>query len=381
MKFLISIIILFQISFTQNVYDVLRPFFGFNSTQIISESIGSASAGAGYLSTGLGSNPANYALSKHAVIHTNYSSNQFNSNSSFISKSGFNGIDLVIPIDVYQGSLSISLGGHRHIDFLAASNSNSTASSEEGGLSSYHIGAAVEFSKGVFIGGDIKFLSGQDKMLQTSSSNILLFNPHYEGTEISIGMLHTFSRNIQYGISIDLPSSLNVRDKFTYSDLIEADSSFSDIWYYNVKKPTTFHVGASILLKNINLFYEFEFTDWHHLKFSSSTIYQGDIPASIFINEEIRENLVSTSLHHFGIGYHFNSFPLHLYAGYEYLPTPFQGQYENDLRENYSGGFSIMMQKNISLQGSYNKYSWIFEGEPESYEKFSIGISFHSLKL
>ena len=179
-------------------------------------------------------------------------------------------------------------------------------------------------------------------------------------------------------MSIDLSTTIDIRDKVTFNDYINNDESYSDIWYYNAKKPSTIHAGFGLFLKNINLLYEYEFTDWSNLKINSNHMYQDDI---LYINNQIRDTLKQTNSHHFGIAYNFPNMPIHLFAGYEYLPVPFENQYGNNLRQSYSCGFSFMIQKNISLQSSYNKYNWIYDGSPESYEKVSFGISLHSLNF
>ena len=71
--------------------------------------------------------------------------------------------------------------------------------------------------------------------------------------------------------------------------------------------------------------------------------------------------------------------PVYLFAGYQYMPVPFSDQYDNDIRESYSIGVSIAIKKNITLQGSYDSYSWGFEGLPESFDKISVGISLHDI--
>ena len=172
-------------------------------------------------------------------------------------------------------------------------------------------------------------------------------------------------------------------DKFIFSNQLNPEESFTDSWYYKVKKPSTVHAGVGLFFNNINLLYEFEFTDWRDLKFSSNSIYEEDLnlPSSIVINNQIRETFTSTNSHHFGIAVHIPKFPLHLFAGYQYLPVPFENQYNNNIRQSYSCGFSFMIQKNISLQSSWSKYMWDYEGNPESYEKVSLGFSIHSLDL
>ena len=72
----------------------LKPFYGFNNSQIISNSLGNATVAAGFLTPGLSSNPANFAANKLSTLHLNYSNNEFDG-SSTISNSNFNGFDVV----------------------------------------------------------------------------------------------------------------------------------------------------------------------------------------------------------------------------------------------------------------------------------------------
>ena len=60
------------------------------------------------------------------------------------------------------------------------------------------------------------------------------------------------------------------------------------------------HAGTSVILNNINLFYEMKFTDWDNLEFSSNNYYYGDV---IDINDEIKDTFKSTTSHHLGMSY------------------------------------------------------------------------------
>ena len=377
-KLFLTILLIVNLSLSQNCYDVLRPFWGFSNTQITSNSLGSATVASGYLAPGLTSNPANYAFNKFSFFQINYSNNEFNSSSSTIGNSGINGFDIVLPMSVYRGNFSISIGKHDYIDYLAASNSDLFNFSEEGGLSSYHIGAAVEFSKNTFLGFDIKFLGGQNKMIEFSDSANYIFHPKFDGTEVTLGILHRQSKLVQFGLSIDLSTTISIRDKVTLNDYINEEESFSDTWYYDAKKPSTLHAGFGLFFDNFNLLYEYEYTDWSSLKIHSGNMYQDDI---LYINNQIRETFKPVNSHHLGMAYHFKKIPIHLFGGYQYLPVPFDNQYGNNIRQSYSYGISFMIQPNISIQTSYNKYEWDYEGSPESYEKISFGISLHSLNL
>ena len=133
---LILNIILIGSLFSQNEYDVLRPFWGFDHSQILSNSIGGATVASGYITPGLSSNPANLAATQFGYVQVNFSNSEFSSLTSDMSHTGFNGFDYVQPVPVYRGRLVFSVGGHKQIDYMSASQNASYDSSEKGKLSS-----------------------------------------------------------------------------------------------------------------------------------------------------------------------------------------------------------------------------------------------------
>ena len=365
----------------QNAFDVLRPFCGFDHSQILSNSIGNATVASGYIAPGLTSNPANLAAIQFGYVQLNFSESEFSSSTSSMTNTGFNGIDVVQPVPVSRGRLVFSAGGHKETDLMSASENSSYVFSEKGKLSSYHLAAAVEFSKNLYLGADLKFLGGNDEMVMGGDDLTYYFKPRYSGSNITVGLLHVLSRNLQYGISVDMPTSLSVKEQYVESNHSDDALSFSQTYDYDIKKPITFHAGAAILFKSINFFYEAEQTNWRNLEFSSDQIYESDLelPAAVIINQEIRDTFSSTLSHHFGTAMKVPTLPINLFAGYQYLPVPFSNQYENNLKESYSLGISIAIQKNITLQASYDSYSWEFEESPESFNKISVGISLHDI--
>jgi len=81
--------------YSQNVYDVLRPHFGFNSSQILVNSIGGATVAVGHVIPGGTSNPANMATHRFRQIQGNFSSSEFKSGNEKNSKSNFNGFHFI----------------------------------------------------------------------------------------------------------------------------------------------------------------------------------------------------------------------------------------------------------------------------------------------
>ena len=364
---------------SQNVYDVLRPYFGFNSSQILINSIGGATVAAGHVIPGVTSNPANLGMYKFRHLQGNFSSSKFSSGTETNSTTNFNGFHFIYPVPVFQGSLVIGGGVNREIDYMSASRSDIFQYSEVGGLNIWRIGVAVEYSNKLYIGSDIEYYVGEDEMIEFAGDSTFYFRPNYKGFGMTAGFLHSISPKFQYGMSIQLPTTLLVSDRFTYSNHVDIDESFTDTWHYKAKRPLVFHLGTGYFEKHYSIFYEAEWSDWRNLEFSSDEIYEDDLelPASVMINQEISDKLHPTLSHHVGIALHLPVLPIHLYAGYQYLPVSFSNIYNDDLRQSYSTGFSYMIQKNFSIQGSYVNYLWKYENESERFNKLSVGIVMH----
>jgi hypothetical protein len=264
---------------------------------------------------------------------------------------------------------------------MSAYDTSTSRFSEKGKLTSYHIAAALEFSRNFYLGADLKFLGGNDEMVQAGDEKTYYYKPRYSGSNITIGLLHVLSKNFQYGISVDMPSSLSISEKYVESNHVDSELSFSETYEYDAKKPVTFHLGAALLLKSINFFYEAEQTNWSNLEFSSDQIYEEDLelPASVTINEEIRDTFSSTLSHHFGGAIKLPKIPVNLFTGYQYIPTPFSGIFDGDVRHTYNFGISVALQKNITLQGSYDSCSWKVGESSNNFDRISVGISLHDI--
>ncbi len=365
--------------YSQNVYDVLRPYFGFNSSQILVNSIGGATVAVGHVIPGGTSNPANMATHRFTQIQGNFSSSEFKSGDEKNSITNFNGFHFIYPVPVYRGSLVIGGGMNREIDYMSASRSDIFEYSEVGGLNIWRIGVALEYSNKLYIGSSIEYYKGKDEMIEFADDSTFYFNPRYKGFGMTLGFLHNISPKFQYGASIQIPTTLTVADRFTYSNHIETDESFTDTWHYKTKRPFVFHIGTGYFERYYSIFHEAVWSDWRNLEFSSDEIYEDDLelPASVIINQEISNRLLPTLSHHVGIALHIPVLPIHIYAGYQYLPVSFSGVYNHDLRQSYSTGFSFMVQDNFSIQASYVNYFWEYENELEEFDKFSIGIAMH----
>ncbi|NOZ07601.1 MAG: hypothetical protein GXO91_01835 [FCB group bacterium] len=371
--------LLFFFLAAQNQFDALRPFFGFNGSQSLQSGVGLATVAAGDLIPGFSYNPANLGLQRFTTITSNFTNGQYTSGVNGQSESGFGGIYAAMPLPVYQGSLVLGFGIHKETDFSGSYSADGVKTSENGGIYMTSFGAAIEFSKHLYIGGNLQYYRGQDEMLSEWVDSTYYFNPTYRGFSGSVGFLQRMTPRFQIGASIQFPTKLWVNDRFTYSDHQDGENSYSGTWKYSLTRPFVFHIGSAYNTRFFNLFYEAEWTDWSSLKFHSKTIYEADLelPVEIGINNDIRSNFNSTISQHVGAVLHLPMLPLHFYGGYQYLPVPYSGYYDKDLREVVSAGFSMMLNQHFSIHGSWQDYYWKFQGEPEDYQQIAFGVSLH----
>ena len=384
-KYVFTFLIIIGQTFGQNPIDVLRPFWGYEYSQVLSNSIGNATVASGYITPGLTSNPANLAAIQFGYFQLNFSNSQYNSSTSSVTNTGFNGIDLVHPVKVFRGRLVYSLGAHKKTDFISNYQNNESRLNEKGKLTSYHIAAALEFARNLYLGADLKFLYGDNEMTILGNDKTYLYNPKYSGSNITLGLLHILSKNFQYGLSIDMPTSLSVKEDYLETNYPSDGNTFSQVYNYEAMKPITLHFGAALLLKSVNFFYEGKQTDWSNLEFDSDEIVESDgTPASIFINEEIRNIYTSTTSHHFGAAIKLKDTPINLFCGYQYIPTPFNSVDEENLnevfsRQAYNFGISYSLQKNITIQGAFENYNLDINDESTNFDRISIGMSLHDI--
>lgn len=357
--------------FSQNAYDALNPFFGFPDDQGLGTSVGSATVAAGSIIPGLTSNPANLGLQRFSMIRVNFANNKFTSGLDDLSSTGFSGLHATIPIHVYQGSLVFGLGINKDIGYFGSRSGDDYTSTEEGALYVTRFGAALEFSKHMFLGAELKYYRGHDEMLNYYDTATEMFKPEYHGFSGSFGFLQRVSPFFQIGGAIHLPTLLWVDDNYSLSS---PDSSFADTWEYELTRPMMVNAGAAVNTPFFNLLYEFKWSDYGNIDFDSDQYFQLDI---LDINREIKDQLKPVGSHHLGFAAHVPKMPVHLYGGYQYLPTPYSGFYKKDRRQAVSVGFSAMLNQQFSLQGSWSDYFWTFNGEDENYRQVSFGVALH----
>ena len=362
------------VALSQQRDDFLRPFFGYHDSQSLSTAIGNATVAAGQVIPGRSSNPANLGLSRFRDFQMNFQHNRFQGVEAGSSNTKLGGLYALYPVEVYQGSLVFGGGISRAVDFTNAYQTPSRQGSEEGGIYATEFGAAVEAAKNLFLGAAFDYLKGSDELSLSEPDTNSFLNPDYRGYSISLGFLNRTTANLQVGGSFQFATTVWVRDNLTTWPSAEPEASVTENWEYKLNRPMLFHLGFSLLYPVWSLFYELEWSDWSGLKFSSDEYFAGDAAE---INRELKRDLRPTLSHHLGAAGHIPHLPLHLYAGYQYLPVPFTGVYTSNRRQSVSVGVSYLLNQQFSVHSSYTDYFWRYSGQDESLRMLVFGASLH----
>ena len=173
------------LSLAQQRDDFLRPFVGYYDSQSLSTAVGNATVASGQVIPGRSSNPANLGLNRFNHLQINFQHNSFTGPGIGNSNTRLGGAYVVVPVQVYRGSLVFGGGVQRMVDFSNGFQSANKQASEEGGIYATELGASMEVAEDLFIGGAFNYLKGSDELFVERLDIDSLLNPKYSGSSFS----------------------------------------------------------------------------------------------------------------------------------------------------------------------------------------------------
>ena len=408
-----------------------------------------------------------YGSLNHLKLQTDatFSGNNTNYNQGFTK---FQSFGYVYPFPVRRGSLVLALGYQRIKDLNSdiqysgfISNSNDLAFyiyndlgydgvllpfdrdlnisqniKEEGHLSQWSIGGAIDLAPDFSAGATINFIGGgsdyrlkyrQEDARGTNAYDISdnnnqiienfyynyyqieqLISTDYSGIELKLGGLWHPNNNLRIGGNITFPLKLAIDETWTFSDELSYDvySISEDVTYhfvepydslgkfsYNIKVPFKFDVGVSYSLKNLLLSASARYVDWTQLKLerdeNTSSWYE-----TYFTRQNDQVPLLLKDAFSYSAGAQYSLFnnKFQLRAGYRYVPTPIKGTDKKADKRYFSIGAGFKTGENTQIDvafirgiyeaNKYYRYDWDYDQtlEPmKTYEKhqtdrFQVGI-------
>jgi long-subunit fatty acid transport protein len=253
---------------------------------------------------------------------------------------------------------------------------------EGAGLNNWSISAGVDIARNLSAGATLTFLSGSYKYDRTykeqDNANVYSVIPFdfselvitdniqsdISGVNGKIGLMYRDPGRFRFGITVKTPTSLQIKETFSTSatshfDNVDAsgnqdygpfDSPGSD--EYDVVTPWVFGAGASVIIRDLMLSGDIEYTDWTQLEFRNAN---ADVIAE---NQIIRTLFVATYNLRAGAEYDLENAGVRLRAGFIYNPSPFRGDPSSFDQKYITAGLGFVLGESSMLDLAYARGWW-----------------------
>ncbi len=253
---------------------------------------------------------------------------------------------------------------------------------EGGGINNWTIGGAVDLAKNVSAGVSIVYQSGTYKFdrnytekdernfyrndtLEISPLNFHSFaiddfvESDLSGFSAKFGLMVRQPDRFRIGIAAKTPTVYRVKEKFgtTYTTTpdygtvatIKADPQSGE---YDVATPWVLSGGASIILRDLVLSGDVEYTDWTQLEFRNAN---ADVLA---LNRKFKEIFRATAKLRAGAEYDIKGQGVRIRGGFIYNTSPYVIDTESAFDQKYiTGGLGFLLSESTMLDLTY-AYGW-----------------------
>jgi hypothetical protein len=388
----------------QDLVDIIAPFYSYDfddmhytgdygytyplrvsalgSSSPLGSAVGQATVATGQMIPEYTINPANMGMTKYSAIQVNGLFSNYNG----VNSNSLGGINYLVSVPVYSGSMSYAAGVHRIKDYNLYYQNDDIVQRTKGGLYNWHFGGAFEVQEDIYAGAEISILTGKknndiDFKDPLSATDGFIEDSKYFGATAKLGLNYHVLPVLNIGVSMDLPTVMDV----DYS-IREYYGSGTDTRNFDIKTPAVLRAGLALTLKIVDLYYSYDYTNWQNLSFTSKEILQSSVDE---INREILNNLSVVGTHHIGMAVHVPLLPLHLYFGYQYLPDAYQGLnafslgnlIPNELSDrfvsSFSWGASFFLKQGFSISASFETYHKFYDGVTEKPKNANLSLAYY----
>ncbi|HUI10705.1 MAG TPA: hypothetical protein VL221_10290 [Bacteroidota bacterium] len=262
---------------------------------------------------------------------------------------------------------------------------------ESGGLNNWSVGGAVDVGKNLSLGVTLTYLSGtyhydHTYMEQNNSgayANIasldsvqsfssLSMNDYIDdqidGWNAKFGLMFRVPDVFRLGLTIKTPTAFTIRETFgtpasspAYAVIVMKNPARAvtatfdpgeGSSQYDITTPWVFGAGASVILGDLVLAADGEYTDWSQLQFSNAN---ADVVAN---NQTIQQIFVGTFTARGGAEYDLHQIGLRLRAGYMLIPSPYRGDPSSFNQKYVTGGIGLLLSESTMLDLAYAHGMW-----------------------
>jgi len=357
----------------------------------------------------------NLGFSHNSVSnYANFMGNELEGNAS---SSRLNSLGFIFPVPTYRGSLVFGFGYHKVRDFdnvldIEGFNPQYAAFAdivvptydgwvtdvndslfqqesilEEGSRNHYTLSGAVELQQNFFVGVSLNIIRGRDDygihFVESDTKNLYRFfdeankivsdldywqydrtiGSDFSATNLKLGVMYNPIKALRIGATMTTNTEYEIKENWgeawsEYYDTAEeaAVYDYQSNYTYKVKEPFAMGVGLSYRLANAMLAASVDYQNWSEAKFLTDPPVASVSQAEI--NRYIRQELTSTTSLHLGAEMYLPMIKARLRGGYFNQPSPYRNKELHPDRSFYSGGVSLMMDKQVMLDLAYVTGGW-----------------------
>jgi len=259
---------------------------------------------------------------------------------------------------------------------------------QSGNLSAWSFGGGIQLSPNFAAGITLNFYSGVSSYFfdfyQDDVDNFYTLYPanfdsyelhqsiesNFSGFGMKLGGLFKLNEDLRLGVTIDLPSSIHVKETWGENDALFFDDGYvsemdlgSGEWEYVVKYPIQVSGGIALDLKQVLVAGSVSYRDWTQVQF--------DVPSGYALDSDYESLLQENS--YFGDLFRpvltvsgggeirVPSTGLKLRGGYRVVPSPFYNADKKYDKKYISAGFGYDVDKSSTLNFTTILGSWTRE--------------------
>jgi len=246
---------------------------------------------------------------------------------------------------------------------------------EAGGLNNWSVAGAMDLGPNLSAGVTLTYVAGSYRYDRTFKEEDL--NGYYDtfpfdfnnlkvdeyidgdisGVTAKFGLMYRVPERFRIGFTVKTPSAFTVKENYG----LDARSVFDDgssyaysnnaRTEYDVRTPWVIGGGASVMLRDLLLSADLEFTDWTAMEFTNAD------NSLISQNKDIRSLFQTTLEYRFGAEYDIPASGIRLRAGYGLRPSAYKGDPSDFDRKTFSGGIGFVLTSSVMLDAAY-AHSW-----------------------
>jgi long-subunit fatty acid transport protein len=252
---------------------------------------------------------------------------------------------------------------------------------EGGGINNWSVGAGIDLARNISAGVTLTYRSGSYKFDRTYSerdvNNIYhstietdprnfdnlsiddVVESDLTGFNAKLGLMFREPDRYRVGIAVKTPTVYTVKERFgtSYTNTpdfgqvvnLPADDQSGQ---YDVATPWVFSGGASLILNDLVLSGDVEYTDWSQLEFRDAN---ADVLA---LNKKIKDTFRGTANVRGGIEYNIRNVGVRVRGGFIYNTSPYQGDPSSFDQKYVTGGLGILLSESTMLDLTYAHGWW-----------------------